>query len=575
MNNRIRWFSIICLILCSLGWTWISFSFDAFRDSGAVPNTKRPFLLFFALAALGSLGYMLALAQTIFRPHEFRIKEVLGVALFCRLLLLPSIPIQEIDLYRYLWDGSVVNQGINPYRYAPEQIKQAIAKRSSQIHSDAPPLPGDLPHLAAEQPEVTNSEITTLAALCREQPEVQRILNIVHFSELPTVYPPVSQALFALSVATTPRQASRYARLFVLKFWLLLFDIATILGILALLKQLSIPGSWAIVYGWSPLVLKEFANSGHLDAITIAFSVWAVVLLVRAASLRDNLPANSQTRRNVMFPLLFSSLLFACSIAGKLYPVILLPVALVFLYRRLGVRSTGLWLATTLLASFLFLSPWIFADYAREPVTEQQSQQETDSAAGLQAFMTRWQINDWLFSIVHENILPDSQRNSPAPWFVITPDRWREAAADAIEVTPFLLSRLITFAGWGLILVYLLVGLWHKPTSKQFVHQIFLTLAWFWLLAPTQNPWYWAWALPFLLPTHRVAWLGMSCVLFAYYVRFPLLYFETDGLVPGTSMSAWALFSDVIVWLEFAPLMLWILFYKKTASSIDSHSARD
>ncbi len=581
MKNRIYSVSIIGIIICSLGWTWISFSFDSFRETGAVAITKRPFILFFSLAALGCAAYFVAIWRAIIQPQEFRLKHILGVAILCRVLLIPSIPIQEIDLYRYLWDGYVVNQGINPYRHAPDQIKRAIAHSYYQAQSDAPPLPGGLARLDDVKPVTPNPEIISLVTLCKEQPEVHRILDIVHFSELPTVYPPVSQAVFALSVFTTPRNTSRYVRLVVLKTWLMLFDVATILGILVLLKQLSIPRSWAIVYGWSPLVLKEYANSGHLDTITVAFSVWTVVMLIKAVTLGGNSHSQEQSKQKPIFSLLFSAILFACSIAGKLYPIILTPVLLIFLYKRVGIRWAGIWLTTSVLASFLFLSAWIFADYGQEPLSEQAAEQQTESTAGLQAFMTRWQINDWMFSVVNENLLPDSQRRSPVPWFVVTPNSWRETWADSLEVkeddsqknilpviNSFLISRAITLAVWGLIVIYLLGSLWREPTSKRLVHQIFLVLAWFWLLAPTQNPWYWTWALPFLLPTHRIAWLGMSCVLFAYYVRFPLLYFETNGLVPGTNMSGWVLFSDVIVWLEFAPLMLWILFYKKRAEKL-------
>ncbi len=583
MKHRIYWISIAGLILCSLGWTWLSFSFDSFRETGAIASTSRPFVLFFLLAILGCAAYLLAIWKAVVQPQTFRVKEILGVAILCRVLLVPSIPIQEIDLYRYLWDGYVVNQGISPYRYAPEEIKQAIAVSNLQDQSDEPPLPGGLArdeHQArkSDRDELTNPEIASLVKLCKQQPEVHRILDIVHFSELPTVYPPVSQAVFAISVYITPENTSRYVRLMVLKSWLMLFDIATILGILVLLKQLSIHQSWAILYSWSPLVLKEYANSGHLDTITVAFSVWAVVILIRAVMACDTSSSNGYLKRSPLYHVLLSAILFACSIAGKLYPIILTPVLLLFLYRRLGIRLAGTWLLASVLASFLFLSAWIFADYGRDQADDHSRQLQSEATAGLQAFMTRWQINDWIFSAVNENLLPDSQRKWGVPWYVITPNSWRESIADSLEKTKgidsqkngwpvinsFMVARAITLMLWGLIVVYVLRLLWREPTSQQLVHQIFLVLAWFWLLAPTQNPWYWTWALPFLLPSHRIAWVGMSCVLFAYYVRFPLLYFEANGLVPGTSLSGWALFGDIIVWLEFAPLMLWVLFYKKT-----------
>ena len=235
-----------------------------------------------------------------------------------------------------------------------------------------------------------------------------------------------------------------------------------------------------------------------------------------------------------------------------------------------------LWITTAVLASFLFLSPWVFSHYGY-PKSIELAEEQTDSAAGLKAFATRWQINDLSFSVIYENVLPDSNRYSSAPWYSVIPNRWRESLAhlyqqdqdnkETITAKSFLIARAITLLIWLLIVAFLMKRIWQQPTGQQLVHQLFLALAWFWILAPTQNPWYWTWALPFLLPSHRRAWLGMSCVLFAYYVRFPLLYFEVEGIVPGTNISAWAFFSDFVVWIEFFPLMLWILFYNRTNKS--------
>lgn len=595
-SRTIYWVAIAGLILCSFGWNCLSSQFDPFRETGPVASTSRPFVLFFSLIIIGCLSYLVTIWRAVAHPGEFRVKEILGIALLCRVLLLPSLPIQEIDLYRYLWDGYVVNQGINPYRYSPDEIKQAISQKvlptqaASEQTPDLPPFPGSPGDQPAEDFQTenyatvinNNPEIEALAQLCINRPEVHRVLDIVHFPELPTVYPPVSQAVFAVSVFTTPKNRSRYVRLIVLKSWLMLFDMATLLGILAILKQLAIPPSWAIVYGWSPLMLKEYANAGHLDTITVAFSVWAIVVLIRAVAALDRRSQNDpkNTNRKPFVALIFSAILFACSIAGKLYPVLLTPVLGLFLLRRLGTRLAFIWMTSAVLCSVLFLSPWIFAESGRPEMTAAQAQQKVAASAGLKAFMTRWQVNDLIFSLLYENLLPASERKSDAPWYVVTPNRWRESLTQTFEEPipaepnrrriSFLVARSITLLIWLLIVGSLLRKLWRDPSAKQLVHQIFLALAWFWLLAPTQNPWYWSWALPFLLPSHRRAWLGMSCVLFAYYLRFPLLYFEVDGVVPGTNLSGWELFSDIVVWIEFVPLMLWILFYNKTNEQIET-----
>jgi hypothetical protein len=44
---------------------------------------------------------------------------IIGAGIFFRLILLSLSPIASDDLNRYLWDGRVMTNGINPYRYAP------------------------------------------------------------------------------------------------------------------------------------------------------------------------------------------------------------------------------------------------------------------------------------------------------------------------------------------------------------------------------------------------------------------------------------------------------------------------
>jgi hypothetical protein len=71
----------------------------------------------------------------------------------------------------------------------------------------------------------------------------------------------------------------------------------------------------------------------------------------------------------------------------------------------------------------------------------------------------------------------------------------------------------------------------------------------FFLLSPTQFPWYYLWLVPFLALSPRASMLSLTATLPLYYLRF---HFEYRGNV--------APFDNGIVWLEFAPafiLLLW------------------
>ncbi|MFW5904870.1 MAG: hypothetical protein ACOCUZ_01505, partial [bacterium] len=52
-------------------------------------------------------------------PTRRALAVVWGVAVLLRLGLLPVAPELSDDVFRYLWDGHVQLQGVNPYRYAP------------------------------------------------------------------------------------------------------------------------------------------------------------------------------------------------------------------------------------------------------------------------------------------------------------------------------------------------------------------------------------------------------------------------------------------------------------------------
>jgi len=97
---------------------------------------------------------------------------------------------------------------------------------------------------------------------------------------VPTVYPPVSQFVFRGVHRITPTGASVKTRVRLMKFVIVLFDIGVI-GLLWLLLRLfeQNPG-WFVAYGWSPLVIKEFAGSGHLDSIAVFLTMGSIVCVV-------------------------------------------------------------------------------------------------------------------------------------------------------------------------------------------------------------------------------------------------------------------------------------------------------
>jgi uncharacterized membrane protein len=57
------------------------------------------------------------------------------------------------------------------------------------------------------------------------------------------------------------------------------FEAITVWAIIQLLASFGLPRQRILIYAWHPLVIWEFAGSGHFDAIAIAFI--ALALLAR------------------------------------------------------------------------------------------------------------------------------------------------------------------------------------------------------------------------------------------------------------------------------------------------------
>jgi hypothetical protein len=186
---------------------------------------------------------------------------------------------------------------------------------------------------------------------------------------------------------------------------------------------------------------------------------------------------------------------------------------------------------------------------------------------GLSAFLSQWEMNDFLFLLVMENLRPYSQLTpDEKAWFSIVPERSREALIAGVRNhvgiearrVPYFLSRAATMLAFGALAAWLA---WRaRPASGpvEWLGAAFLTVAWFWLLQPTANPWYWTWALPLLPFARNRAWFALSGLAFLYYLRFWLTYHFPDTPVLGTRYPGPTFFDYVVTWLEFAPWFAWL-----------------
>jgi hypothetical protein len=151
-------------------------------------------------------------------------------AVIFRACLLPADPsVLSKDMYRYIWDGRVQQNGFNPYQHPPE---------------------------AAELKELRDNNV---------YPSINR-------KSYPTLYPAGAQIFFRLFYMIVGDSVSGYKGL------MTLFDVATLFVLLALLRVHGFDETRLIVYAWNPLVIFEIAYSGHLEGLTVFWIVLSLYL---------------------------------------------------------------------------------------------------------------------------------------------------------------------------------------------------------------------------------------------------------------------------------------------------------
>jgi hypothetical protein len=198
-----------------------------------------------------------------------------------------SPPRSSDDVYRYIWDGRVQAAGIDPYRYPPA----------------APELTG-----------LRDGYLWTPdGAWCVTPKEVSAGFvpgcTRINRPAVPTIYPPVAEALFLTVHGLSPLGAQYQP-------WQLLgvaFALATTILLLLGLRRLRLDPRRAVLWAWCPTVAVEAGSNAHIDVAAAFLAGAALLALARATS----------SRRTVL-----GGVLIGLAIACKVTPVLLMPAVL-------------------------------------------------------------------------------------------------------------------------------------------------------------------------------------------------------------------------------------------------------
>jgi alpha-1,6-mannosyltransferase len=208
------------------------------------------------------LGILYALERSREAPATFWL--ILTGALLFRLTLVPLEPSLSTDIHRYRWDGHVQQAGWNPYAVAPNDPRLAALRDAHWLG-----MPG---------------------------------------RELPTIYPPLAELVYRLAWRVLPGPVG-----FKLPF--LLADLLVVCLLAVWMRTTGGRNFQLAIYAWNPLVVVEFAASGHNDALAVAGVVAAIVIIRRHE--KESTPLRGGAA---------STLALAAGALVKAFPAVLLPL---------------------------------------------------------------------------------------------------------------------------------------------------------------------------------------------------------------------------------------------------------
>lgn len=186
---------------------------------------------------ISSLFYLISiyLIKKI-RINNYQLLFLLLLSAITQLTFINYEPIGSDDIYRYMWDGKVQANGINPYLYIPTD------KELNELHSNILPAK-------------------------------------INFKEMRTVYFPLSQWLFYIGYLIGGENFWAY------KLLIFLSIIITIILLYKFLLLLNLDKKRLLFFVLSPLIYFQFSLDGHLDAFGIPLLISSLYFYIKGKKL--------------------------------------------------------------------------------------------------------------------------------------------------------------------------------------------------------------------------------------------------------------------------------------------------
>ena len=224
-------------------------------------RTQFKLLLFLWIALFGCFYWL-------YKNDTLSFKTLAGISIIFRLIFIVAIPNLSQDFYRFIWDGRMILEGLNPYL--------------------------SLPKVFIEQQNFPIPQATELYTGMGK-------MNGSHY----TNYPPINQLCFLIAAIFANKSIIGSA--IVMRIIILLADIGILYFGKKLLEKLKLPTKNIFLYILNPFVIIELTGNLHFEPVMLFFLIWSLY----------------QLKQQKWF---LAGVLLACSVSVKLIPLLFLPL---------------------------------------------------------------------------------------------------------------------------------------------------------------------------------------------------------------------------------------------------------
>ena len=212
--------------------------------------------------------FFLCFVLTFLVSKKLSLNEILFFGISFRLILFFTYPWLSDDFYRFIWDGLVIGENINPYEYTPSELmKKGEVLGTKKIFIE---LYGKMSNLSR--------------------------LNY-------SPYPPINQFLFFLSTLV---KKDISLSLISMRSLIIVSDILNFFIGLRILKKLKFKEEKILWYFLNPLVIIELTGNLHFEGFMLTFFGFGILLFLENKKLF------------ALFPL-------ALSVGTKLITILIIP----------------------------------------------------------------------------------------------------------------------------------------------------------------------------------------------------------------------------------------------------------